>query len=270
MTLLIGQDTELFLKKNDKFISAHGVIPGSKEQPYPVKRGAVQVDGMALEFNTFPAKSFTAFKMNINTVLSRLQDMIPDDCEMTVCPTAHFDAKYIEDQPEEARLLGCDPDYNAYTKEMNLPPTPSPVMRTAAGHIHLGWTEGKNINDPSHMHDCITMVKQLDYCIGVPSVIHDSDTERRQMYGQAGAFRPKSYGVEYRVLSNYWISHENYMKEVFDNCKKAYEDLERGKIWEDVFKGHSIYSAQKVINSGDVGKAITIMDVMKLKKVRGQ
>ncbi len=271
MNLLIGQDTELFLRRGDDFISAYGVIPGSKSKHYPVKKGAVQVDGMALEFNTNPAKTFNQFKVNINTVLSRLQDMIPDDCEMTVCSTAHFDAKYIEDQPTEATALGCDPDFNAWTGEMNMPPQASPTMRTAAGHVHLGWTENKNIDDPSHMTDCIALVKQLDYYLGIPSVIHDPDLERRQMYGKAGAFRPKPYGVEYRVLSNYWITKEEYMKEVFVNCGKAVRDLDSGMNWSEYFspKGTTgIGSVEEVINTGNIGKANLIMKHMHLKRVR--
>lgn len=269
MTLLIGQDTELFLRKNDRFISAYGVIPGSKAKPYPVKKGAVQVDGMALEFNTDPAKSFNQFKININTVLSRLQDMIPEDCEMTVCSTAHFDAKYIEDQPVEATALGCDPDYNAYTGEQNSPPNPSPTMRTAAGHIHLGWTEGKDIEDPAHMQDCMVLARQLDHYLGVPSLFHDGDLERRQMYGKAGAFRPKPYGVEYRVLSNYWITKEDYMKEVFTNCSKAVKDLDRGKDWFNYFKklGKGT-SAEEAINAGNLMMADLIMKHMRLQRVR--
>ena len=269
MTLLIGQDTELFLRKDDRFISAYGVIPGSKAKPYPVKKGAVQVDGMALEFNTDPAKSFNQFKLNINTVLSRLQDMIPDDCEMTVCSTAHFDAQYIADQPVEATALGCDPDYNAYTGEQNDPPIPFPTMRTASGHIHLGWTEGKDIEDPAHIKDCMVLVRQLDHYLGVPSLFHDDGLERRQMYGKAGAFRPKSYGVEYRVLSNYWITKEDYMKEVFQNCGKALRDLDKKKNWFEYFKQlNRNISAEVAINTGDRLMAETIMKHMLLRGVR--
>ena len=270
MNLLIGQDTELFLRKGDSFISAYGVIPGSKDKPYPVKRGAVQVDGMALEFNTLPAKTLRQFKININTVLSRLQDMIPDDCEMTVCSTAHFDPEYIENQPIEATTLGCNPDFNAYTGEMNPPPQAIETMRTASGHIHLGWTENKDINDPSHMSDCISLVKQLDYYLGIPAVMHDPDLERKQMYGKAGSFRPKPYGVEYRVLSNYWITRDEYMEEVFVNCGKAVSNLNEGVNWPEFFSSQrsGILSAEEVINTGDSREALKIMRHMHLDKVK--
>ena len=266
MDLIIGQDTELFLKKNGKVISAYGIIPGSKDRPYPVKKGAVQVDGMALEINTVPTKNFDQFKNNINTVLSRLQDMIPDDCEMAVSPTAHFDIEYMNKQPLEATMLGCDPDFNAYTGEINSSPRMHPTMRTASGHVHLGWTEGKDIDDPEHFSECQKVVKQLDYYLGVPSLLHDSGLERREMYGKAGSFRPKSYGVEYRVLSNYWILQESFMREVFDSCKRAFLSFRNGRDTEQWYKDNKSYTAQKVIDQGDVGRA---MDIMKNLQLRG-
>ena len=55
MNILIGADPELFVMKNGKFHSADDLIPGSKDEPYPVENGAVKVDGMALEFNIRPA-----------------------------------------------------------------------------------------------------------------------------------------------------------------------------------------------------------------------
>ena len=55
MDFLFGADPELFVKRDGEFKSGHGLIEGGKENPYPVERGAVQVDGMALEFNIDPA-----------------------------------------------------------------------------------------------------------------------------------------------------------------------------------------------------------------------
>jgi len=269
MDLLIGQDTELFLKHNNSFVSAYGLIPGNKANPYPVKKGAVQVDGMALEINTVPAKTFTQFKTNINTVLSRLQEMIPDNMEMTVCASADFDPKYLDEQPEEAKRMGCDPDYNAYTGEMNIPPEEHPSMRTASGHIHLGWTQNKDIYDPVHVADCCNMAKQLDLYLGIPSLFHDKDIKRREMYGKAGAFRPKHYGLEYRVLSNYWITQEKYMKEVFDFTRKAFNDMEKGVNWnEKLLQENSHFDIEAIINEYDLGAAMSILEFMRLRIVR--
>jgi len=75
---------------------------------------------------------------------------------------------------------------------------------------------------------CATLVKQLDCYLGLPSVVWDRDAKRRQMYGAAGAFRPKPYGVEYRVLSNAWLLNEKRMRFVFNQTVKAVNDLISG------------------------------------------
>lgn len=52
----------------------------------------------------------------------------------------------------------------------------------------------------------LDVVKAMDLFLGVPSVLMDEGEERKQLYGKAGAHRPKPYGVEYRTLSNFWIA----------------------------------------------------------------
>ena len=41
------------------------------------------------------------------------------------------------------------------------------------------------------------------------------------MYGKAGAFRPKPYGMEYRVLSNFWLTSDVHMGNVFHLVSRA-------------------------------------------------
>lgn len=41
--------------------------------------------------------------------------------------------------------------------------------------------------------------------LGLPSVLKDPDTKRRSLYGKAGCFRLTPYGLEYRVLSSYFL-----------------------------------------------------------------
>lgn len=257
--MLIGTDTELFLRKEDKFLSAYNVIPGSKSNPYPVKKGMVSVDGMALEFGIDPAHSFPVFKSNINTVLSRLQDLIPEDHEMAVVASVLFDEEYMEAQPEESKILGCDPDYNAWTGEENPQPEAHPTMRTAGGHLHIGFIEGalKKEGDQAHFEDCRTIVKELDYYNGLFACVVDNDNRRMNMYGQAGAFRPKPYGVEYRTLSNFWILRDDYMERVFNGCNWAIEGLKENKSVHEKFK--DAFDVRSIINNNDKFSASNLL-----------
>jgi hypothetical protein len=77
MDLLIGADPEVFVSQAGKFMSAYGLIPGTKQEPHAVDNGAVQVDGMALEFNIDPSASSEAFVYNIKSVLAQLRQMVP-------------------------------------------------------------------------------------------------------------------------------------------------------------------------------------------------
>jgi hypothetical protein len=257
MEIKIGADPELFIQKDGKFVSAHGIIPGTKADPYPVQKGAVQVDGMALEFNIDPAKAYHEFEHNINTVLGTLREMVPSEYEFVVTPTAEFDPEYMASLPKEATELGCDPDYNAWTKQVNDAPEQHPAMRTAAGHIHIGWTEGADPNDDAHFTLCTEVIQEMDALLGVHSILVDRNQERRQMYGQAGAFRPKPYGVEYRVLSNYWIANPKEMEMVWRLSQRALYNVTEGKSIVAAIE-ESPFDIQKTINEGSVDSALEI------------
>ncbi|MOA06442.1 hypothetical protein D3C78_1260750 [compost metagenome] len=169
--------------------------------------------------------------------MATLKEMVPG-YELNAVPVAEFSDEVMKAQPLEAIELGCDPDFNAWE---NGAPNPRPDgavnFRTGAGHVHIGWGTDFDINDPDHLEACIMLTKQLDYYLGIGSLLYDKDTKRRTLYGAAGAFRPKSYGVEYRVLSNAWLQSEELMAWVFNTVQKAFSDLVEGKRaydqWDD-------------------------------------
>lgn len=237
MELLIGADPELFVydKKGRKFVTGYDLIPGTKDKPHPVDKGAVQVDGMALEFNIDPAKNYNEFEHNINTVMGRLKNMIPNNLELKIKPSVMWRKDYLESMPEKAKELGCDPDWNAYTEALNPAPNAKSCLRTAAGHIHLGWTEGQDPTTKEHLAACFDLVKALDAFVGVPSLKFDKDKRRRRLYGKAGAFRPKSYGLEYRVLSNAWLETPERMLFVYMQVHKAFNAVLKyePRIWSN-------------------------------------
>lgn len=227
--LLIGADPEVFMAKDGKYISAHNAIPGDKKNPHKVDKGAVQVDGLALEFNIDPASSPEEFAANIKAVMATLAGMVPG-YELAAVPVAEFGFDYLKQQPKEALELGCDPDFDAWSNGAANPrPNGEVDFRTGAGHVHIGWGSGFNVQDPQHIADCVMLSKQLDFFLGIPSIQFDEGQKRRELYGNLGAFRPKPYGMEYRVLSNAWLKDERLMQWVFNNTTKAFQALVDGK-----------------------------------------
>jgi hypothetical protein len=220
-----GCDPEGFIKNTQtgEYVTAEGLIPGTKLEPYPVKHGAVQVDGMAAEFNIDPASDFTTFNRNIAAVINQLEKMLPEHHVLEFVPAVRFREEEFNNAPDKAKELGCSPDFNAWTGEVNPPPAnpDDPFLRTASGHLHIGWSEGEDITDAQHLLNCNDLVRQFDWMLGGWSVTVDTDPTRRNLYGRAGACRYKSYGVEYRVLSNFWVVSRELRLAVWNRMQLA-------------------------------------------------
>lgn len=225
-TIKVGCDPEMFIrdKRTGKIVSCHDLLPGTKEKPFRVPGGAIQVDGTAAEFNIDPATCPSDFNFNIQSVLGEIRKRLGENYELVFEPIARFDKEYFDRLPKSATELGCNPDFNAWTGSVNPPPDASGDMygvRTASGHIHLGWTEDQDPTDPSHIMDCNLVAQNLDYYLGLPSLMWDRDNTRRKLYGMAGAVRYKPYGVEYRVLSNSWLASSDLTRYVWNSAYQA-------------------------------------------------
>lgn len=274
LEVMIGCDPEIFVKQGEQLVSAHNLIPGTKEAPYKVRKGSVQVDGMALEFNIDPAKNFKEFNDNIDSVMETLRDMVPRH-QFEIEPVAEFGKKYIELQPEDAKRLGCMPDFNAYTKEPNPIPDASANFRTASGHIHISWKDTTNPKwpneldpfEPTHFEACCQLVKTLDAYLGIPSIVWDRDPTRSKLYGKAGCFRPKCYGggwlgLEYRVLSNKWlhpttdpVKNASVRSCIYNNTIEAITSLLNDYDIADK-KWYGNYTAREIVDNKDNPKML--------------
>lgn len=220
MEFTIGADPEVFVSKGGVPVSAYGMIKGDKRNPFKVAQGAVQVDGMALEYNIDPAHTEEEFLNNLEVVKNQLKDMI-GDAEFCDDISVHFDEKYLESQPPEAKELGCDPDYNAYTKDFNPTPDGSTNLRTVGGHVHVGGFFVEDADDPQQRDNAAKLACLLDEEVGVYSTLWDKDDERRSLYGVAGSFRPKTYGMEYRTMSNKWTTDKRLASFVYRGVERA-------------------------------------------------
>lgn len=260
--LKIGADPELFAFDEDtkNFMSVHNVLQGTKDQPFPVNRGAVQVDGTAAEFNIEPVSCREDFLTNITTVQHQLQQILPNSYHLQAVPVATFQKDYFDKLPEECKLLGCDPDFNAWNHgQQNPDPEATDAQRVAGGHVHLGWTEDKDIHDPAHTAISMHLIRQLDFLLGLSSLSWDTDTIRRKTYGRAGAYRIKPYGVEYRTLSNAWLKHSDTILKVYDLSVAAVKAATEDIWFEDRFGP----VAEEIINKSNTKEAEAILSTIR-------
>ena len=231
--VLIGADPELFIFDigTNQHVSAHTFLPGTKADPASVPKGAIQVDGVAAEFNIEPAATQKEWKENlfhVRRILKLITEKHNKNFVLTAAPSVMFDKEYFDALPFTVKLLGCEPDFDAYTGKPNPKPVTDLPMRTGSGHIHVGFTHGENIGDEDYLEKCAAMVREFDFAFGHASKTWDKDERRRTLYGAPGAFRPKPYGFEYRPLSNAWLNDNWSIEFVYDMAKGLATRLLKG------------------------------------------
>lgn len=88
-------------------------------------------------------------------------------------------------------------------------------------HFHVGY-------DNHNRETSIELIRTLDLFLGVPSILIDKDDRRRELYGKAGCFRFTAYGLEYRVMSGYFIDTPELIDWCFTQITKAIDFLNEG------------------------------------------
>lgn len=255
----IGCDPEYFLRKRGLFVSGIPFCEGTKDEPLPLPNGGfVMRDNVAVEFGITPAKTVNEWVNNINVTLEDMKNYLPDDLELVAVPSAHFPRKEL--QHEEAKEFGCEPDFNAWSGDQNIPPDgcATSTFRSCGGHIHVGYLENSGNEFLLDKYGKLRVIRTMDCFHGMISTILDNSPEaiaRRNLYGKAGCFRPTEYGVEYRTLSNFWCGTDSLKKlmyyltaDVLD-CVRANDD----EYIVELCQGPD--RIQATINTGDVRAA---------------
>lgn len=255
MSFTIGADIEVFAKdKTGKHVSLCGLIGGTKGSPSPMK-GAdhrqlmVQEDNVSLEFNIpicYTEDQLIYYLTEAESLIKK-NYLGPLGFEISDACAVMFDKDQL--LHPQALIFGCEPDYNAWKMvENKKPKCDYPQLRTAGGHIHIGCDE-----------NMVEVIRWMDFFVGVPSILWDKSPGaklRRELYGKAGAMRPKPYGEEYRVPSNFWMFSEENIKRIYNGTAKAIKMVKH--------KNHLTRKEglliQEIINTGDEDAAKSFCD----------
>lgn len=210
----LGADPEVFLvDATGKHISAIPYIKADKWNPMQIpdmdEGYTLQQDNVSLEYGIPPAASADEFVKHIQQVMQKSLEYVPKGLSFSKLSCTIFEKDQM-DHPL-AHVFGCEPDYCAWTQDENKKPQPPhEFMRSAGGHIHVETKKNPYL-----------CVKKMDLFLGVPSTLMDKGEERKQLYGKSGAMRIKPYGFEYRVLSNFWIFEEKYIRWAWKQTQRA-------------------------------------------------
>lgn len=252
----IGCDPELMLVDRDGNLkSAIPFIKGTKEQPIQFEDGSGMVshDNVMLEYGTKPAATEDEFVEVNRKVLHNIVAMLPKGIIMVVRASADFPAAELQD--EEARKFGCDPDFDPYEFEMNSisPGAETLPFRTCGGHIHIG---NKKVADDIDI--ICDVAKGFDAFLTIPMSLVSKDPtapKRRQLYGKAGAHRPKPYGVEYRAIDNYWVGSPQLCRLVYKLSRDGLSAILDGHL-----RGIDEKHLKSVVNKGDIKAGAVLLN----------
>lgn len=208
--ITIGADPEFFIREADTGLSIPvcGLLGGTKEKPIPVGAYGVQEDNVMCEYNIPPVTDVARFARHIRegraAVMERLGVTYPGRYDTDLAPSRLFSHAALDSA--QARVFGCSPDFDAYA--MGAPHRrfiPEELeeerggWRFAGGHVHIGYHEVQSFDVPPYV-----AAQFADVFIGLTALEHDKQGKRREYYGTPGRYRPTSYGIEYRTLSNAW------------------------------------------------------------------
>jgi len=216
--LTVGHDAEVFVTNRGTIAHAIGLLGGTKDEPLQVDQGAIQEDNVLAELNIWPATNADDFVSRTNVVMDEIVTRLPDGYDVRVQASHHYTKPVLMAMPDQALDFGCSPDYNAWTLSANDVSSPLTTLRTAGGHVHIGFSQAVTATSQ------VEVMRMCDYLLGLPSVLLDDDVERRSLYGKAGAYRPKAYGAEYRVLSNFWLKDEELMRWVYAQAVLCHDE----------------------------------------------
>lgn len=218
----IGADPELFIYNTStgKVVSSIGLIPGEKGEPW-VKEGwdkgfGLEIDNILAEYNIPAVRTLEDWLRVHNFMKEEIRKFIK---EKNPDLDIRHRASYVVDDDQLdnpiAKLFGCSADYNVYTQGKNPKPAGENTnLRSSGFHIHCGYKK-------PNVETSLTLIKYMDMYLGIPSVLIDPDTRRRELYGKAGCFRLTRYGFEYRTLSGYFLKDDNLLTFMWEGVQRA-------------------------------------------------
>jgi len=263
-----GWDPEIFVvDENNSLIPAFEFLP-TKAKSYKwfdhehgdvPNNQTLYADGFASEFTTHPihchgwGMDFIQAGLRKTLFYARKYNKT---AKLTLDNFLAVPNPILQNAPLEQIALGCEPSKNAYGHEpIDFGDPRTLPFRSAGGHIHFGLAE---IYKPFRQN----FIKALDRYLAIPCVaLFDGidNPMRRSFYGRAGEYRAPVYGIEYRVLSNAWLSSPQIAHLVMNFARAALKMVSYSGELIDIFD-ISDEEVQEIINVCDAPRARQLVE----------
>jgi hypothetical protein len=263
--ITIGSDPEYAAFNNEgEAISTVGFIPGTKQDPHPMEGDwSCQQDNVGTEICIPICKTKEEF---VHAMLygrklaeQQLQKMRPD-LHLRSVSSARYSVKELDS--DVARMFGCEASYCVYTDEQSARPSPKQVgnLRSFGCHIHIGYQTDDDVFVAAQR-----LIKAMDITCGLGSIIIDTDTDRRKIYGNAGDLRFRQIHdvniVEYRTLGGAMHLDEERLGWVYDQTMLAIDMVNN---WKEEYDQIG-FSVMEAIDTGNAEACIDLIKKLNIK-----
>ena len=267
-SMYFGCDPEFFLEKDGEVIGSEKLISeNGLEFLGGLGTNKVIRDGIQTELNPAPNTCRQRVARNISRCFIALKEQITTDgtgIKVNFEQTRTITEKEMDSLSDDSKQFGCKESRSVAgeNSKIAIKDASKYFKRSAGGHIHL--------SPPSYgkamvQNDAERVIKLMDIIVGNTCVLLDRDKgniERRKNYGKAGEFRLPSHGIEYRVLSNFWLRSYVLMSFVFSLTRFALHCYLNGHA-ERFFAVVDYDDIQKAINENDAELARKNFDKVK-------
>lgn len=246
----IGADPEFFfVDKDNEVVPAKCLLSSGLD-------GIVE-DGFQVELHPDPSACRQLFANALNNQLGIAKDLAKrNGLKLSTKVAMRVGDKPWKMLSQDERRFGCSPTSNIHENTKRVTGVRE-RWRSCGGHIHLTLPNRLKSNPTK-------VVSVLDIVLGNTMVLLDRDDgniTRRKNYGRAGEYRSKSYGLEYRVLSNFWATRYVYLSMVFALARNALGLVESG-LDKELLKRVDFKKVRKAINNNDKDLALETLQIV--------
>lgn len=263
LSVSFGADPEIFLSKRGKIIGSEKIIPEGGvmgKNVFSIKPLVIR-DGVQVEFNVPPNTCRQSFSNNLALCFKTLKECMKwSGTKVVFDQTVEVTPNEMQSLHPKSQQFGCAPSENAYGKEeIAITDASQYFYRSAGGHIHIG-APNIYISNPKRV------IIIMDILLGNTCVLLDrspGNIERRKVYGKAGEYRMPEHGIEYRVLSNFWLRSYQLMSFVLGMARLSVSVAYNKKIADELIALVDLNKIRYAINNNDYETALENFNAIK-------